>query len=89
VTRRLIERFAEVGEAPAPPALDELTARELEVLRMPVNRTGPLERGDRRRARRQRAQTHVAKVLGKLALRDWVQAVVLAYECGLVRPGSG
>jgi DNA-binding NarL/FixJ family response regulator len=89
VTRRLIERFADVGEAPTPPALDELTARELEVLRMLARGLSNSEIAAELVVSEHTVKTHVARVLGKLALRDRVQAVVLAYECGLVRPGSG
>jgi DNA-binding NarL/FixJ family response regulator len=89
VTRRLIERFADIGEAPKPPALDELTARELEVLRMLARGLSNSEIAAELVVSEHTVKTHVARVLGKLALRDRVQAVVLAYECGLVRPGSG
>jgi DNA-binding NarL/FixJ family response regulator len=87
VTRRLIERFAGESEVPAPPALDELTARELEVLRLLARGLSNGEIAAELVVSEHTVKTHVARVLGKLDLRDRVQAVVLAYECGLVRPG--
>jgi DNA-binding NarL/FixJ family response regulator len=87
VTRRLIERFAG-GEAPAPPSLDELTPRELEVLRMLARGLSNPEIAAELVVSEHTVKTHVARVLSKLDLRDRVQAVVLAYECGLVRPGG-
>ncbi len=93
ITRRLIEEFVgrpPPGRPPTPPrGLAELSARELEVL-------GEIAAG-RSNAEIARAlflseatvKTHVASVLRKLGLRDRVQAVVLAYESGLVRPGGG
>ncbi len=87
VTRRLIERFAG-GEAPAPPSLDELTPRELEVLRMLARGLSNPEIAAELVVSEHTVKTHVARVLAKLNLRDRVQAVVLAYECGLVRPGG-
>jgi DNA-binding NarL/FixJ family response regulator len=88
VTRRLIERFAG-GEAPAPPSLDELTRRELDVLRMLARGLSNQEIATELVVSEHTVKTHVARVLGKLGLRDRVQAVILAYECGLVRPGGG
>jgi DNA-binding NarL/FixJ family response regulator len=88
VTRRLIERFANVGETAPPPTLEELTARELEVLRLLARGLSNVEIAAELVVSEHTVKTHVARVLRKLDLRDRVQAVVLAYESGLVRPGT-
>ena len=88
VTRRLIERFAGSRPQAPPPALDELTAREVEVLLLIA---GGLSNGEIAAAlvvSEHTVKTHVAHIFGKLDLRDRVQAVVVAYESGLVRPGQ-
>ena len=89
VTRRLIERFASLdnGAAP-PPALDELTTRELEVLRLLARGRSNAEIAAELVVSDHTVKTHVAHVLSKLGLRDRIQAVILAYETGLVRPGA-
>jgi DNA-binding NarL/FixJ family response regulator len=89
VTRRLIAEFARVGPATRgrPTALDELTPRELEVLRLLARGLSNAEIAERLVVGDTTVKTHVAHVLGKLGLRDRVQAVVLAYESGLVTPG--
>jgi DNA-binding NarL/FixJ family response regulator len=89
VTRRLIERFASLdnGAAP-PPALDELTSRELEVLRLLARGRSNAEIAAELVVSEHTVKTHVAHVLSKLDLRDRIQAVILAYETGLVRPGA-
>jgi DNA-binding NarL/FixJ family response regulator len=89
VTRRLIEEFARVGPAQRtrPAALDELTPRELEVLRLLARGLSNAEIAESLVLGDTTVKTHVTHVLGKLGLRDRVQAVVLAYESGLVTPG--
>jgi DNA-binding NarL/FixJ family response regulator len=89
VTRRLIEEFARIGPArrPRPAELDELTARELDVLRLLARGMSNAEIAAALVLGDTTVKTHVAHVLGKLGLRDRVQAVVLAYESGLVTPG--
>jgi len=91
VTRRLIEEFARIGPArrPPPSALDELTPRELEVLRLLARGMSNAEIAAALVLGDTTVKTHVAHVLSKLGLRDRVQAVVLAYESGLVTPGQG
>jgi DNA-binding NarL/FixJ family response regulator len=92
VTRRLISEFARLRpEAPAPSAavaVAELTAREIEVLRLLAEGLSNHEIAGRLVITEETVKTHVSRVLHKLALRDRAQAVVLAYESGLVRPGS-
>ncbi len=90
VTRRLIEEFARVGPASRarPAELDELTPRELEVLRLLARGMSNAEIAAHFVLGETTVKTHVAHVLNKLGLRDRVQAVVLAYESGLVTPGG-
>jgi DNA-binding NarL/FixJ family response regulator len=90
VTRRLIEQFARSRGAPAgrPEALSELTARELDVLRLLARGLSNAEIAARLVLGENTVKTHVARVLRKLELRDRVQAVVLAYETGLITPAG-
>jgi DNA-binding NarL/FixJ family response regulator len=89
VTRRVIEEFARrSGGAAAPPALEELTARELEVLLLVARGLSNAEIAAQLVVTEHTTKTHVASILQKLHLRNRVQAVVLAYESGLVRPGD-
>ena len=88
ITRRLIEQFAAGGAADAPPAeLADLTARELEVLRLVARGLSNAEISSALVVSEHTTKTHVASILQKLGLRNRVQAVVLAYESGVVRPG--
>lgn len=94
VTRRLLELFgtrlpadADAGDQPAPDGvLDELTPREREVLLALASGLSNAEIADHLGVSEATIKTHVGKVLGKLGLRDRVQAVIFAYESGLVRP---
>jgi DNA-binding NarL/FixJ family response regulator len=88
ITRRLIEQFAAGGAAEEPPTeLAELTARELEVLRLVARGLSNAEISSELVVSEHTTKTHVASILQKLGLRNRVQAVVLAYESGVVRPG--
>jgi DNA-binding NarL/FixJ family response regulator len=88
VTRRLIEKFVDQPEPGDAPSLGELTGRELEVLRLMARGLSNAEIAAELVVSEHTTKTHVASVLQKLELRNRVQAVVLAYESGLVRPGG-
>ncbi|MEV6038633.1 response regulator transcription factor [Nonomuraea sp. NPDC052116] len=91
ITRRLIERFARHDEPARRVAhgdLSQLTPRELEVLRLLATGMSNAEVADRLVLSPTTVKTHVARILSKLELRDRVQAVVLAYETGLVSPST-
>jgi DNA-binding NarL/FixJ family response regulator len=92
VTRAVIEEFARqpaAAEPPAPPpALAELTPREREVLDLLARGLSNPEICERLVISEATAKTHVARILQKLDLRDRVQAVIYAYESGLVVPGT-
>ena len=88
VTRRLIAEFARLR--PHPPArperLRDLTPRETEVLRLVAEGLSNAEIAERLVVTKETVKTHVSRVLAKLDLRDRSQAVVIAYESGLVEP---
>jgi len=88
VTRRLVERFVPAPSAPAADVLNQLTPRETEVLRLVARGLSNAEIAAALVVSEHTTKTHVASVLQKLGLRNRVQAVVLAYETGLVRPGA-
>jgi DNA-binding NarL/FixJ family response regulator len=90
VTRRVIERFAALppGRADLAAQIAELTAREQEVLRLLGRGLTNAEIADALVISEGTVKTHVAHVLAKLGLRDRVQAVIFAYETGLVSPGA-
>ena len=90
ITRRLISEFARRPPLSAKPdQMQELTARELEVLRLVARGLSNAEIAKELFVSDATVKTHVARVLMKLGLRDRVQAVVAAYESGLVQPGAG
>jgi DNA-binding NarL/FixJ family response regulator len=89
VTRRLLDRFA--GELPGgqtPPSLAALSEREVEVLGLVARAMSNDEIAAELVLSRATVKTHLSAILFKLGLRDRVQAAVLAYEVGLVRPGT-
>jgi len=89
ITRRLLDRFAHTlpdSSRTAPAALTELTERELEVLTLLASGLSNAELAERLFVSETTVKTHVSSILRKLGLRDRVQAVVLAYQAGLVRP---
>ena len=90
VTRRLLDHFADAlpSTEPKPPRPDlaRLTERELEILKLLARGLSNAELADALFLSETTVKTHISSVLRKLGLRDRVQAVVLAYEAGLVRP---
>jgi RNA polymerase sigma factor (sigma-70 family) len=88
ITRRLVERFArrDADSAAIHRDLATLTARELEVLQLLAQGLTNAELAARLQLSEATVKTHVARILAKLALRDRVQAVIVAYEAGLVSP---
>lgn len=87
VTRRLIEEYIRRGPpAEVPPRLADLSSRELEVLSLVARGLSNRQIADEMVISEQTVKTHVGHILEKLDLRDRTQAVVLAYEAGLVRP---
>ena len=90
ITRRLIERFARPDTAlpMSHQALSTLTQREMEVFALMARGRSNAEIAADLFVSEATVKTHVARILPKLGLRDRVQAVVLAYELGVVRPGG-
>ncbi|GHE64911.1 DNA-binding response regulator [Streptomyces spiralis] len=93
VTRRLVEAFTQRADTPMPPAkapagLRALTNRELEVLRLVARGLTNAETADRLFISEATVKTHLNRAMAKLSLASRAQAVVVAYESGLVRPGG-
>jgi DNA-binding NarL/FixJ family response regulator len=90
LTRRLVERFVSLPppEAARRDTFAELTDRELDVLRCIARGLSNAEIGGELFLSEATVKTHITRILSKLGLRDRVQAVVLAYESGLIQPGA-
>ncbi|MFG2790186.1 response regulator [Streptomyces sp. NPDC048419] len=92
ITHRLLDRFAHLGapdEEPVPRRLDALTGRELDVLRALARGLSNAEIALELGVGETTVKTHIAHILDKYGLRDRVQAVILAYDSGLVIPRGG
>jgi DNA-binding NarL/FixJ family response regulator len=88
VTKRVIARFSHLPRPTPPKELDELSEREREVFRLVARGLSNAEIGEELYISETTVKTHVTHILAKLGLRDRVQAVVLAYESGLVEAAS-
>jgi len=88
VTRRLVERYVGTTVHAASAGLDELTGREREILRLVARGLSNAEVAAELVLSEHTVKTHITHLLQKLGLRDRTQAVVFAYEAGLVRPGE-
>ena len=91
VTRRLLDRVRTARARATPrrrPRFEELTPRELEVFRLVARGLSNAEIAQELIVSETTVKTHVARVLMKLGLRDRIQAVVLAYESGIIQPGA-
>ncbi len=86
LTRGIIEQFVHEMRRPAAAGVDQLTPRELEVLRLLATGLSNLEIAEQLTVGVETVKTHVSRLFDKLAVRDRVQAVILAYETGIVRP---
>jgi DNA-binding NarL/FixJ family response regulator len=89
ITRTVVEQFIQQRPAPLPPAaVDQLTAREREVLALLARGLSNPEICNELVISEATTKTHVARILQKLELRDRVQAVIYAYETGIIQPGA-
>jgi DNA-binding NarL/FixJ family response regulator len=89
ITRRLLDRFADsLAGTPNAAALDELTGREREILQLVAQGLSNGEIAEHLVVGESTVKTHVSSILRKLHLRDRVQAVIAAYDAGLVRPAT-
>jgi DNA-binding NarL/FixJ family response regulator len=88
VTKRLLERFTDGAPQATPPALDGLTDRELEILALMASGLSNNEIADRLVVGETTVKSHVSSILRKLGVRDRVQAVIVAYDAGLVRASA-
>jgi DNA-binding NarL/FixJ family response regulator len=88
VTRKLIESYIDRRPTQPSPQLADLTPRELEILQLIARGLSNAEIAEHLVVSTTTVKTHVARILAKLGLRDRTQAVILAYESGITRPGS-
>jgi DNA-binding NarL/FixJ family response regulator len=87
-SRHLVERFTATSAAAPAPGLADLTEREVEILRLLAEGLSNAEIANRLYLGETTVKSHVSAILRKLAVRDRLQAVIAAYESGLVRPGD-
>jgi DNA-binding NarL/FixJ family response regulator len=88
VTRRIVEAFVALPEPPEMPDLEDLSPREVEVLRLLAAGRSNAQIADELVVSEATVKTHVSNLLAKLRLRDRIHAVIYAYESGVVRPGA-